>query len=193
MLYVAGLDEAGRGAWAGPVVAAAVILPPDPQVTSRLAEVCDSKLLSPEERALCRIEIEAAALCWAVGSASPREIDRINILNATRLAMRRALAALCVSPQALLIDALLLQQVDLPQTAIIKGDQISLSVAAASVLAKTERDRMMTRMDRRHPGYGFGRHKGYGTPHHSLALQVLGVCAIHRHTYRPVAACEEME
>lgn len=185
-LAVAGLDEAGRGAWAGPVSAAAVLLPPDPDVAARLAGVRDSKQMTPLARAERAVQIRLEAAAWGVGFASNEEIDRLGIVAATRLAMTRALAACRLEPAHLLIDALRLPQTPTPQTALIKGDQRSLSIAAASVLAKTARDARMEELDREYPGYGFKRHKGYGTAAHQAALRDLGPCPAHRFSFSPL-------
>lgn len=190
LLRVAGLDEAGRGALAGPVAAAAVILPPDPCIAERLRGVRDSKQMSPAQREHWAGEIRAAALAWAVGLASCEEIDRINILQATRLAMSRALSALVQPPQALLLDALRLPGCDLPQVDLIKGDNRSLSIAAASVLAKTARDTLLTELECEFPGYGFAAHKGYGTAVHLAAISALGPCPQHRLTFAPLRSVE---
>jgi ribonuclease HII len=185
-LAVAGLDEAGRGAWAGPVSAGAVILPPDRVLLDSLEGVRDSKQLSPRARENQARRIRAEALAWGVGFASHIEIDELGILPATRLAMRRALAA-CVLPAVhLLVDALRLPEELLPQTALIKGDARSLSIAAASILAKTTRDEHMRELDNLYPGYDFARHKGYGTRIHQAALESLGPCPIHRCSFAPV-------
>ena len=178
---VAGIDEAGRGAWAGPVAAAAVILPADPAIRSTLQGVRDSKLMTPRAREFWAERIRQAALSWSVGMASAAEIDSLGILPATKLAAVRALAGLF--PSYLITDYLILPEVDLPQTALVKGDQRCLSVAAASVLAKTTRDALMRELDLQHPGYGFARHKGYGTPQHQAAITALGWCAIHRRSF----------
>ncbi|WP_376791946.1 ribonuclease HII [Thermoflexus sp.] len=183
---VAGLDEAGRGAWAGPVVAAAVILPPDPGwLRQHLAGVRDSKTMSPAEREALFPEILRVAVAVGVGMAGPEEIDAIGIVPATRLAMERALKALAVTPDALIIDALTLA-VPLPQRVIVRADARCLSVAAASIVAKVTRDRWMVEMDRLYPGYGFAGHKGYGTPAHRQALRAHGPCPIHRRSFAPV-------
>ncbi len=185
---IAGIDEAGRGAWAGPVVAAAVILPPDRRgLAADLAPVRDSKLLSPRQRARCYDLVLEHALAWGAGLASAEEIDKMGIVPATRLAMRRALAALPMAPVHLLIDALTLGDVALPQRAIVKGDRCCLSIAAASIMAKVTRDRLMRDLDACHPGYALRQHKGYGTPAHREALMRLGSSPIHRHSYAPVA------
>lgn len=185
---LAGLDEAGRGAWAGPVTAAAVILPELTTLRQRLWGVRDSKTMTPAQRSHWAVEIKAIALAWGVGFASPLEIDRLSILPATRLAMQRALAALGLAPRHLLLDAVRLA-VDLPQTALIKGDARSLSIAAASVLAKTARDAQMVSAGAEHPGYGFERNKGYGTRLHQEGLRRLGPCPIHRRSFAPVRQC----
>ena len=189
---IAGIDEAGRGAWAGPVCAAAVILPLDPALPHTLERVRDSKLMTPLARATWAPRIQAIALAWGVGFASAQEIDRLGILPATKLAATRALAALSfpnspipdqLVPDYLLTDYLIFPNIELPQTALVKGDRLSLSVAAASVLAKTARDARMREADGRYPGYGFARHKGYGTHHHQEAIQCLGLCKIHRKSF----------
>ena len=189
--HIAGIDEAGRGAWAGPVCAAAVILPPEPSLTSILPQVRDSKLMTPLARETWAPRIRAVALAWGVGFASSQEIDNLGILSSTKLAALRALSELCPAipsrvpllPDYLLTDYLLFPSLDLPQTALVKGDQLSLSVAAASVLAKTARDAHMRELDGGYPGYGFARHKGYGTHIHQLAIRQLGLCEIHRKSF----------
>ena len=183
---VAGLDEAGRGAWAGPVCAAAVTLPADEGVLERLRGVRDSKLMSARARGEMAERIRAEALGWGVGFASHAEIDTLGIVPATRLAMRRALEMCGFQPAHLLIDALKLPGLAVPQTALIKGDRRVLSIAAASVLAKTERDAFMVELDRQYPGYGFARHKGYGTAVHQSALASLGPCPVHRLSFAPL-------
>ena len=194
-VHVAGIDEAGRGAWAGPVVAGAVILPRVHRIKAwwlnaalrDLAHARDSKLLSPAQRDALFEPIRACALAAATGCATNEEIDALGIVPATRLAMQRALAALTVAPDALLLDALRLPAIPLPQKAIIHGDQVSLSIACASILAKVTRDRMMVELDAQLPGYAFARHKGYGTAAHQAALQTLGVSRVHRVSFAPVA------
>jgi ribonuclease HII len=188
LLRVAGLDEAGRGAWAGPVSAGVVILPADPQITTRLSGVRDSKEMTPAERAAWAEIIRASATAWGVGFASNTEIDALGIVPATRLAMLRALECLAFPPEHLLIDALRLPGNPLRQTPLIKGDARSLSIAASSVLAKTARDALMVALEEQFPGYGFARHKGYGTAVHAEALQRLGPCEIHRYSFEPVKA-----
>jgi ribonuclease HII len=184
---VAGVDEAGRGPLAGPVVAAAVILDPG----GRWDGLNDSKQLGAElrEALYARVLHEARAFAWAV--VGPRAIDRLNIRRASLEAMRRAVARLRVAPSLVLVDGAdgvpgLLQ----PQRAVVDGDARMLSIAAASVLAKVVRDRIMERLDRVWPGYGFARHKGYGTPEHLEAIERLGPCAIHRYSFRPVSVLE---
>jgi ribonuclease HII len=184
--YVAGLDEAGRGAWAGPVAAAAVILPADETILTSLEGVRDSKQLSPGRRLRLANEIQKSALTWAVGLAGSVEIDQYGIIFATRLAMKRALEKLTLPPQHLLIDALFLPEMNFPQTSLLKGDQRSLSIAAASILAKTARDALMAQMDNSSPGYGFAVHKGYGTLRHRQALAQIGPCAEHRMSFAPL-------
>lgn len=185
---LAGLDEAGRGAWAGPVAAAAVVLPPDPCLKQRLSGVRDSKQMTPRQRGVWADEIRGAALAWGVGLASNTEIDACGILAATRLAMTRALEQLGVCPDHLLLDALLLAEPGCDQTALIRGDAQSLSIAAASVLAKTSRDACMCDLEGHYPGYAFARHKGYGTSLHRQALECLGTCQAHRFSFAPIAA-----
>lgn len=183
---VAGLDEAGRGAWAGPVVAAVVILPQNMHLEQSLLGVRDSKQMNAHQREFWADVIKTEALAWGVGFGDHAEIDHQGILPATRLAMVRALGQLTKLPDHLLIDALLLSNVEVPQTAFIKGDQRSLSIAAASILAKTSRDEHMRQEDIRFPLYGFSRHKGYGTRYHQQALAANGPCCIHRMSYRPL-------
>lgn len=183
--HVAGLDEAGRGALAGPVAVGAVILPCDSRLLVRaLAGVRDSKQMTPLERESAAPRIKEAALAWGVGFGSSDEIDTQGIVGATRLAALRALDQLFVFPDYLLTDFRLeLPQLDVSQTALVRGDGRCLSIAAASVLAKTARDALMREMDSQVPGYGLGRHKGYGTAAHRRALQVMGYSAIHRKTF----------
>jgi len=185
---VAGLDEAGRGAWAGPVTAAAVILPADDHILVHLCGVRDSKQMTSRQRETWAEQIQELATAWGIGFAAADEVDSLGIVPATRLAMERALAACVLQPQQLLLDALRLPGVNLPQQAVIKGDARSLSIAAASVLAKTTRDAWMRDLENEFPGYGFARHKGYGTAVHRKALQELGPCAIHRFSYAPIKA-----
>ena len=179
----AGLDEAGRGPLAGPVVAAAVILPS----RCRLVGVNDSKQVSETERTRLYDVIVGRARGIGVGIATEQEIDRLNILEATRLAMRRAMAALTPPADCLLIDAVALPDLAIPSRSIIKGDTLSLSIAAASIVAKVTRDRMMVAYHRTYPDYNFLSHKGYGTKEHLQRLVQYGPCAIHRRTFAPVA------
>ena len=174
--YIAGVDEAGRGALAGPVVAAAVILD-----SKQAIEGCvDSKKLSPARRDYLADKIKEVARAWAIGSADSDEIDRINILNATLLAMKRAIEGLEPKPQRVLIDGNRCPQSDIPCNAIIAGDDRMLCIAAASILAKTTRDRQMRMLADRYPSYHFAEHKGYATRKHRLALTNHGSCAVHR-------------
>ena len=184
---VCGVDEAGRGPWAGPVCAAAVILHPD-----RVPEgIDDSKKLTAAARAELETCIKAAALAWAVAFASVEEIAELNILHATGLAMRRAVEALAPAAAHALIDgnyAFPRSALPCPVKTVVKGDALSLSIAAASILAKTARDRLMAEMDAAHPGYGFSRHKGYHAPEHVSALVRLGPSPIHRRGWAPIRA-----
>ena len=186
---IAGLDEAGRGCLAGPVVAAAVMLPLEADsshLLSKLAGVNDSKQLSASTRERLYDVIHLHALAIGVGIGSVELIDERNILQATKQAMRDAIASLSPPPQALLLDALLLKDIALPQRSIIKGDTISLSIAAASIIAKVTRDCMMVELHEHYPQYGFAQHKGYGTPMHLAALQEHGVTPHHRKSFAPV-------
>lgn len=178
---VAGLDEAGRGCLFGPVVASAVILPPD----APLDGVRDSKQLSPSERERLAAEIKSAAAAWSVAESGPEEIDRVNVYQASRLAMKRAVETLSLTPDFLLVDAL---RVDAwqPQRPLIKGDARSRTIAAASILAKVHRDAAMFEWDRIYPQYGLARNKGYGSPAHLEALERYGPTPQHRFTYEPV-------
>jgi ribonuclease HII len=186
---IAGLDEAGRGAWAGPVAAGAVILPlSDPTLEERLRGVTDSKLCTPRQRDAYYDVICEVALAWSVALVPAWRIDEIGIVPSTRQAMAQAITTLDPSPDALLIDALRLPDVAHPQRALRKGDLKSLTIAAASILAKVTRDRAMIALGEKHPDYGFARHKGYGTPQHRLALQSLGPLPDHRWTFAPIAA-----
>lgn len=179
---VAGVDEAGRGPLAGPVVAAAVILP----LPCPVEGIHDSKRLTPRQRDRLFDEIRAHAVGVAVGIADVRTIDRVNILQATRLAMRDAVRGLPIAPDCVLVDALTIPDVPFPQHAIVHGDSLCLSVAAASVIAKVTRDRLLMELDRQYPGYGFASNKGYPTPDHLAAIARLGVCPEHRRSFAPV-------
>lgn len=187
--YVVGLDEAGRGALAGPVVAAAVILPLDaPEVLQKLKDVNDSKQLTARRREQLYDLVLTHALCWSVGQASPEEIDRLGIIPANACAMERALSRLDPAGEFLLIDGRMrLRNVSLPQQSVVRGDSKSLSIAAASILAKVSRDRQMIDLGQQHPQYGFARHKGYCTRQHVEALERHGPCrAVHRFSFAPI-------
>ena len=186
ILNIAGIDEAGRGALAGPVAAAALVLACDPTLTQILAGVRDSKQMTPQQRELCAGRLKNTALAWGVGLATPQEIDILGILPATRLAAQRALEALNLCPDHILLDCLFLPDLSLPQTSLVKGDCRSLSIAGASVLAKTARDALLRDLDGCYPGYGFAAHKGYGTHAHLEALARMGPCPIHRMSFAPL-------
>lgn len=179
--HVAGVDEAGMAPLAGPVVAAACILPRD----YRPRGIDDSKQLDRKERERLAEDVKGNAVCWAVARAEVDEIDGLNIYRAGLLALTRAVRGLAVVPGHVLVDARKLE-IRLPQTPIVHGDALSLTIAAASILAKTTRDALMAEMDRQHPGYGFARHKGYPTAEHFDALGRLGACPIHRRSFQPV-------
>jgi ribonuclease HII len=186
---IAGVDEAGRGALFGPVFAAAVVLDP----TRQIRGLDDSKQLDPERREVLAARIRERAASWAVAGADAFEIDRVNILQASRLAMKRAVQQLRMASDFLLIDA---TTVDLPlsQRALIHGDSLSFSIAAASILAKTARDAALAQWDRIFPGYGFSRNKGYGTPDHLAALEKFGPTTLHRFSFEPVRnACHSQD
>ena len=179
---VAGLDEAGRGCLAGPVVAAAVILPRE----WLHAEINDSKQLTAYQRERLFVVVQEHALSIGVGMASAEVVDRLNVLQATHVAMKEAIANLSLPPDFLLLDAVKLSKMPMPQCSIIKGDSLSLSIAAASIIAKVTRDRLMGDYERQYPGYGFALHKGYGTQQHRNAIKRYGPCPIHRKTFRGV-------
>jgi ribonuclease HII len=181
--YVGGIDEAGRGAWAGPVAAAVVVFPAEAGIRRPLACVRDSKLMTPLQRERAAPIIKAEALAWAVGFSSSEEIDLLGILPATRQAIMRALEMLPLLPEYLLLDYIHWPALSKPHLALPKGERKSLSIAAASVLAKTARDALMREMDDQYSGYGFARHKGYGTLQHRTALSRQGPCAIHRMSF----------
>lgn len=182
---IAGVDEVGRGPLAGPVVAGAAILPPHP-VGQWVGFIRDSKQLTPHRRQIALDHMQTASVTLCTGTATALEVDALGIVEATRVAMARAIAALPIAPDFLLIDALPLPNVRLPQRAIVKGDAKCLSIAAASIAAKIARDRMMRNADAAFPGYGFAQHKGYGTRQHLSSLERLGACHIHRYTFAPV-------
>lgn len=180
--FIAGIDEAGRGPLAGPVAAGAVILPPG----FFLPGVNDSKKVPAHLRNELSVSIKKMSLAWAVGFVFPPYLDQVNILNATRRAMSAAVDELEIRPDLLLIDAVKLTDIHINQQSIIKGDSLSVSIACASILAKVERDAVMTAYDSIYPGYGFARHKGYATREHLEALDRLGPCPIHRRSFEPV-------
>ncbi|PZP36453.1 MAG: ribonuclease HII [Roseateles depolymerans] len=182
---LAGVDEAGRGPLAGPVVAAAVIL----DELQPIAGLADSKVLSPARRARLFDEIRAKALCFCIAEASAAEIDEINILNATLLAMQRAVAGLRLKPALVQVDGNRLPRLSVPAEAIVKGDAKVAAISAASILAKVTRDLQCERMHEAHPQYGFATHKGYPTPEHLAALREHGASPWHRRSFAPVRAC----
>lgn len=179
---VAGVDEAGRGSLAGPVVAAAVVV----DCSSVVPGVDDSKCLTAAERERMAAAIRASAVAYAVVAVHADVIDRINILEATRRAMSQAVSGLKPAPDCVVVDAVSLRGFGMPCLPLIRGDAVSYGVACASILAKVERDRMMTELDRDYPAYGFAAHKGYSVPEHLAALEAYGPCPVHRLTYRPV-------
>jgi ribonuclease HII len=181
-LLICGVDEAGRGPLAGPVYAACVIL----QKCDPIEGLADSKVLTSERREELAIQIRDRAAGWAVASASVEEIDRINILRASLLAMRRAVEQLVLEPHEVLVDGLHCPDVRFPVRAIIDGDALVAEISAASILAKTARDALMRQLHELYPDYGFASHKGYSTPEHLEALRRFGVCPIHRRTFAPV-------
>ncbi len=182
-MLIAGVDEAGRGPLAGPVYAAAVILDP----AKRIDGLCDSKLLSASKREQLAEEIRAGALAWAVAAADVEEIDTLNILQATLVAMRRAVEALTPAPTQALIDGTYVPRLACPARAIIKGDRDVAAISAASILAKTARDALLVQLHLLYPCYGFAQNKGYGTREHMAALQQHGPCPVHRRSFFPVS------
>ena len=184
--YIAGLDEAGRGALAGPVAVGAVILPNDKTLlSSTLSGARDSKQMTPLARESLAPKIRETALAWAVGFATPEEIDMQGIVRASRLAALRALHQFTITPEYLLTDFRLeLPQLEIPQTSLVKGDMHCLSIACASILAKTERDALMRELDSQYPGYGLAKHKGYGTQAHRSAMERSGLSPIHRRSFK---------
>jgi len=189
VILLCGVDEAGRGPLAGAVFAAAVVLDPERPIDG----LADSKVLEPAERVRLARRIRSRALAWAVASASVEEIDRINILRATLLAMRRALELLPLAPGEVCVDGLHVPDVRFPCRAVVGGDRLVAAISAASILAKTARDAEMVHLHRHFPRYGFADHKGYGTPEHLTALREHGPCEIHRRSFEPVYARLQVE
>ena len=187
LVLIAGVDEAGRGPLAGPVIAAAVIL----DEAERITGLADSKTLSEPRREQLAQVIRDKALDCSIGRADHLEIDRLNILNASLLAMQRAICGLSIEPARVLVDGNRCPDIDYPVIAIIKGDRTEACISAASILAKVSRDREMREMDRKYPGYGFARHKGYPTREHVRILSEWGPCPIHRRSFMPVQRCLE--
>lgn len=185
--FIAGVDEAGRGPLAGPVVAAAVILNPKRPIRG----LADSKQLSEKERNRLFNEIRLHALAWSAGRARVWEIDTLNILQATFLAMQRAVASLKIMPQLALVDGNMSPSFSCPAKTIIRGDELEPAISAASIVAKVLRDRIMYMLDRKYPNYGFAQHKGYSTLSHIQALRHYGPTRIHRRSFAPVAECSQ--
>lgn len=181
---VAGIDEVGRGAVAGPVAAAVIVLPPGNDLVSALEGVDDSKKMTPASRQHWAIKLKECALDYAVGFCTNTEIDEVGIISSTKLAVKRALDKMSMTPQHLLIDYIELEDCAIPQTSLVKGDLRSLSIAGASILAKTERDALMVKLAQEFPDYGFDRNKGYATRAHREALAELGPCPIHRLSFK---------
>lgn len=179
-MYIAGVDEVGRGPLAGPVVAAAVIL------AQNIVGLDDSKKLTEKRRQELSAVIQSQALCYAFGRAEPEEVDAINIHNATLLAMQRAIQNLQIQPDKVMVDGLYVPKIKIPCEAIVKGDSLINSIAAASIIAKVKRDNEMQEIDLLYPGYGFARHKGYPTKQHKEALRLLGPTSIHRMSFAPL-------
>lgn len=184
-MYIAGVDEAGRGPLAGSVVAAAVILPDDHTIIG----LTDSKKLTGKQRAVLEVQIKAQAISWAVGEANVQEIDELNILWASMLAMKRAVESLNPLPHKVLVDGNRCPDIAMESEAIVKGDLKVKVISAASIIAKETRDRQMLELHQEFPEYGFAQHKGYPTKKHIAALQEFGVTKLHRRTYRPVREC----
>lgn len=181
--YIAGVDEVGRGPLVGAVVTAAVILNPNQPIEG----LADSKKLSEKRRIALAEEIKAKALSWSLGRAEPEEIDRLNILHATMLAMRRAVAGLAITPDFVLVDGNRIPQLPMPAQAVVKGDSLVAEISAASILAKVARDLEMEELDKQYPAYGFAQHKGYPTKLHFEKLAELGATPFHRKSFAPVA------
>ncbi|MGX2957350.1 ribonuclease HII [Ursidibacter arcticus] len=180
---IAGVDEVGRGPLVGAVVTAAVILDPNNPITG----LADSKKLSEKRRIALAEEIKQKALCWSLGRAEPDEIDQLNILHATMLAMQRAVAGLAIQPDFVLVDGNRIPQLTMPAQAVVKGDSLVAEISAASILAKVARDLEMAELDQRYPEYGFAQHKGYPTKLHFEKLAELGATPFHRKSFAPVA------
>ena len=181
--YIAGVDEVGRGPLVGAVVTAAVILDPNQPIEG----LADSKKLSEKRRIALAEEIKAKALSWSLGRAEPEEIDRLNILHATMLAMQRAVAGLAITPDFVLVDGNRIPQLPMPAQAVVKGDSLVAEISAASILAKVARDLEMEELDKQYPAYGFAQHKGYPTKLHFEKLSELGATPFHRKSFAPVA------
>lgn len=181
--YIAGVDEVGRGPLVGAVVTAAVILDPNQPIEG----LADSKKLSEKRRIALAEEIKAKALSWSLGRAEPEEIDRLNILHATMLAMQRAVAGLAITPDFVLVDGNRIPQLTMPAQAVVKGDSLVAEISAASILAKVARDLEMAELDKQYPAYGFAQHKGYPTKLHFEKLAELGATPFHRKSFAPVA------
>lgn len=184
-----GVDEVGRGPLIGAVVTAAVILDPNKPIQG----LADSKKLSEKKRQLLAAEIKAKACCWALGRAEPAEIDELNILHATMLAMQRAVAALAIQPEWVMIDGNRCPQLAMPATAVVKGDALVPEISAASILAKVARDEEMALLHQRYPQFGFADHKGYPTAAHLAAIQQYGILAEHRRSFKPVRLIAERD
>jgi ribonuclease HII len=193
VLWVAGIDEAGRGALAGPVTTAAVIFPQLMDLQSRLSGVRDSKKMSPSQRVFWKKAIQETAVTYGVGMSSAQEIDMLGIIKATKLSAKRAISALSVVPDHLLIDHFQISDICILQTSLPKGDVLSLSIAAASILAKTTRDAVICEMGRKYPDYGFEKHKGYGTKAHLDAIYTCGITPLHRKSFEPIKSVGEVK
>jgi len=188
---VGGIDEAGRGSWAGPVYAAVVVFSPEAIPSELIGHVRDSKQLSAGQRQKLARAIKGTSLDWGIGHATNKEIDSLGIVPATKLAARRAVMRLIRPPDFLLLDYLIIEELTMPQVALVRGDQQVLSIAAASILAKTRRDDRMNQMDNLYPAYSFKTNKGYGTEVHQRALKLVGVCPIHRMSFKPMLAINQ--
>ncbi len=186
VLWIAGVDEAGRGALAGPVAAAAVVLPQIIDLSQEYSGVRDSKLMTPAQRETWAKVIRKTAVTYGIGMASANEIDLLGVVPATQLAAARAIDSLAVYPDYLLVDYIKLPDIPIPQISLVKGDVVSLSIAAASILAKTTRDDHLESLEDQYPGYGLGTHKGYGTSSHLKAIQRLGPTPLHRMSFAPL-------